>query len=154
MAKEEKKYNPNKNNEAINLEYIFDEIAKGVEIPAMEAGDTETLRLRDVVTKQLPAIQNVGSDPLVGYSTKGIDAARLAQEIGIANAFTRGDLAKMRAISKAEENAQNNYFASKNRAFEKRLGALSYYSTQGKDQYIDRFAGEVLGLGRDLYKVL
>ena len=154
MAKEKKKYNPNRNNEGINLEYIYDDLAKGVVLPAMEASDTETLRLRDVITKQLPAIQNVGSDPLVGYSTKGIDAARLAQEIGIANAFTKGDLAKMRAISKAEDIAQRNYFASKDRAFKKRLGALSYYSTQGEDQYIKRFAGEVLGLGRDLYKVL
>ena len=154
MAEEENKYNPNRNNEAINLEYIFDDIAKGVALPAMEASDTETLRLRDVITKQLPAIQNVGSDPLAGYSTKAIDAARLAQEIGIANAFTRGDVAKMKALSKAEEQAQENFFRSKNRQFEKRLGALSRYSTQGRDQYINRFAGEVLGLGRDLYKVL
>ena len=154
MAKEERKYNPNRNNEGRNLDYIFDEIAKGVALPAMEASDTETLRLRDVITKQLPGIQNVGSDPLVGYSTKGIDAARLAQEIGIANAFTKGDLAKMRAISKAEDIAQNNYFASKDRAFKKRLGALSYYTTQGKEQYINRFAGDVLGLGKDLYKIL
>ena len=154
MAKEEKKYNPNRNNEAINLDYIFDDIAKGVALPAMQAGDTETLRLRDVITKQLPAIPNVGSDPLVGYSTKGIDAARLAQEIGIANAFTRGDLVKMRAISKAEKQAQENFFRGQNRQFKKRLGALSRYSTQGKNQYINRFAGEVLGLGRDLYKVV
>ena len=154
MAEKEKKYNPNRNNEARNLDYILDDIVKGVGLPAMEASDTETLRLRDVITKQLPPIQNVGSDPLAGYSTKAIDAARLAQEIGIANAFTRGDVAKMKALSKAEEQAQENFFRSKNRQFEKRLGALSRYSTQGRDQYINRFAGEVLGLGRDLYKVL
>ena len=153
MAKEEK-YNPNLNNEPADLAAIFDPLAEGVALPAMEAADTETLRLRGIITKQLPGISNVGSDPLVGYSTKGIDAARRAQEIGIANAFTRNDLAKMRLISRAEEEGQERFFRSRDRNFKKRLGALNRYTTQGRNQYINRFAGEVLGLGRDLYKVL
>ena len=53
-----------------------------------------------------------------------------------------------------EERAQEQYFRDKNRAFEKRLSSLSRNNKLGKDYFTKRFAGQMLGMGRDLYKVL
>ena len=39
-------------------------------IPEVRKTDVETLRLRSKVAAALPPMQNVSSDPLVGYSTK------------------------------------------------------------------------------------
>lgn len=137
-----------------NLAEAQDILEKGVALPEMVAADTETLRLQGTLTKSLPAIANVGSDPLVGFSTKARDAAQLAYETGLSYADTKMMDAKMKAISKAEEKQQAKFSRSKNRAFEKRLGGLSRYNMQGNNYYTQRFAGEILGVGRDLYKVL
>ena len=149
MAEERKKITSPK-----NLAEAQEILEQGVALPAMVAADTETLRLQGTLSKPLPPIANVGSDPLVGYSTKARDAAQLAYETGLSYADTKMMNAKMKAISKAEEKQQEQFFRNKNRAFEKRLGKLSRYNTQGRNYYTQRFAGEMMGLGRDLYKVL
>ena len=139
---------------AKNLALIHEALAEGVALPALVKADTETLRLQGTLQKALPAIANVGTDPLVGYSTKAQDALQLAIETGLAYGETKANLEKQKAISKMEERAQEQYFRDKNRAFEKRLSSLSRNNKLGKDYFTKRFAGEMLGMGRDLYKVL
>ena len=142
------------NEGAKNLALIHEALAEGVALPALVKADTETLRLQGTLQKALPAIANVGTDPLVGYSTKAQDALQLAIETGLAYGETKANLDKQKAISKMEERAQERYFRDKNRAFEKRLSSLSRNNKLGKDYFTKRFAGEMLGMGRDLYKVL
>ena len=142
------------NEGAKNLALIHEALAEGVALPALVKADTETLRLQGTLQKALPAIANVGTDPLVGYSTKAQDALQLAIETGLAYGETKANLEKQKAISKMEERAQEQYFRDKNRAFEKRLSSLSRNNKLGKDYFTKRFAGEMLGMGRDLYKVL
>ena len=142
------------NEGAKNLALIHEALAEGVALPALVKADTETLRLQGTLQKALPAIANVGTDPLVGYSTKAQDALQLAIETGLAYGETKANLNKQKAISKMEERAQEQYFRDKNRAFEKRLSSLSRNNKLGKDYFTKRFAGEMLGMGRDLYKVL
>ena len=155
MAEEEKKkWSPSVNNTPKNLEEIFDVLGEGVALPAMEATDVDTLKRRGTLSKALPIISNVGSDPLAGYSTKALDAAQLAMETGLSYMDTRLMDAKMEAISKAEEKQQERFFKGKQRAFKKRLGGLSRYNQDGIDYFTRRFAGEMLGIGKDLYKVL
>ena len=139
---------------AKNLALIHEALAEGVALPALVKADTETLRLQGTLQKALPAIANVGTDPLVGYSTKAQDALQLAIETGLAYGDTKANLDKQKAISKMEERAQEQYFRDKNRAFEKRLSSLSRNNKLGKDYFTKRFAGQMLGMGRDLYKVL
>ena len=142
------------NEGAKNLALIHEALAEGVALPALVKADTETLRLQGTLQKALPAIANVGTDPLVGYSTKAQDALQLAIETGLAYGETKANLDKQKAISKMEERAQEQYFRDKNRAFEKRLSSLSRNNKLGKDYFTKRFAGQMLGMGRDLYKVL
>ena len=142
------------NEGAKNLALIHEALAEGVALPALVKADTETLRLQGTLQKALPAIANVGTDPLVGYSTKAQDALQLAIETGLAYGETKANLDKQKAISKMEERAQEQYFRDKNRAFEKRLGALSRNNRLGQNYFTRRFAGELLGMGKDLYKVL
>ena len=142
------------NEGAKNLALIHEALAEGVALPALVKADTETLRLQGTLQKALPAIANVGTDPLVGYSTKAQDELQLAIETGLAYGETKANLDKQKAISKMEERAQEQYFRDKNRAFEKRLSSLSRNNKLGKDYFTKRFAGQMLGMGRDLYKVL
>ena len=139
---------------AKKLGYILDVLEEGVALPALIKADTESLRLQNTLQKSLPAIAQVGSDPLVGYSTKAQDALQLAIEKGLAYGDTKADLKKQKIISKLEERAQEQYFRDRNKAFEKRLGFLSRGTKRGQDAFTRRFAGEMLGLGPDLYRVL
>ena len=137
-----------------NLAEANDLLEKGVALPVMLAADTETLRLQGTLNKSLPAIANVGSDPLVGYSTKAQDAAKLAYETGLSYADTKRMDAKMKAISEGEEELQEKYFRNRDRGFEKRLGSLVRGHTARKNYYTRQFAGEVFGIGPELFKVL
>lgn len=137
-----------------NLAEANDILEKGVALPAMLAADTETLRLQGTLKKSLPPIANVGSDPLVGYSTKARDAAKLAYETGLSYGDTKAMDYKMRAISKAEEQQQEKYFRNRERGMEKRLGNLVRGHTARKNYYTRQFAGEVFGIGPELFKVL
>ena len=113
------------NEGAKNLALIHEALAEGVALPALVKADTETLRLQGTLQKALPAIANVGTDPLVGYSTKAKDALQLAIETGLAYGETKANLNKQKGISKMEERAQEQYFRDRNRMFEKRLSSLS-----------------------------
>lgn len=130
------------------------QLKKGVELPSIASTDVSVLKLKDALDTRLSSMANVGSDPLSGYSMKALDAARRAQEMGIAFGVTKSQLAKQRAISNAEEKAIDNFFSQQSRANKKRLGYYSRGHTQGNDLYTKRFAGQMLGMGPDLYKVI
>ena len=93
---------------AKNLEYVFDRLQEGVALPALVKADTESLRLQNTLQKALPAIANVGSDPLVGYSTKARDALQLAIEKGLAYGETKANLNKQKAISRLKKELKSN----------------------------------------------
>lgn len=154
MAKEQKEDKKPLYPRPKNLAEANTVMEEGVALPAMLAADTETIRLQGTLNKALPPIANVGSDPLVGYSTKAQDAARLAYETGLSYADTKRMDAKMKAISKAEEEQQEKYFRNRDRGFEKRLGSLTRGHNARKNYYTRQFAGEVFGIGPDLFKVL
>ena len=48
----------------------------------------------------------------------------------------------------------DKYFKQQARANKKRLGYYSRGYVKGDDAYTRRFAGEMLGMGRDLFKVI
>ena len=154
MAKEQEEQKRQLYPRPKNLAEANEILEEGVALPAMLAADTETLRLAGTLTKALPPIANAGSDPLVGYDTKARDAAQLAYETGLSYMDTKNMDAKMNALSKAEEQGQERFFRDRDRGFKKRLGSLNRYHRGRKDYYTRQFAGEVFGMGPDLFKVL
>ena len=74
-------------------------------LPEMQAASTDALRRQAVISKALPAIDQVSSDRLVGFSTKAADALQRATEIGIANAFTKADINRRAMIAEAQDEA-------------------------------------------------
>ena len=150
MANEEKPLYPRPKN----LAEANDVLLEGVALPLMEATDVEALKRRGTISKALPPIANVGSDPLVGYSTKARDAEQLALETKLSYDDTRMMDSKMKAISEAESQQQEKYFRGRDQEFEKRLGFLNRAHNARKNYYTRQFAGEVFGMGPDLFKVL
>ena len=125
-----------------------------VALPELVQTDVNTLKLGDAIDTALPAIQQLGSDPLSGYSMKAIDAARRSAEMGLAFADTKAQLKRNEYVSDAEEKQIEKYFRHLEKTNKKRLGLYSRGYIQGDDAYIRRFAGEILGMGRDLFKVI
>ena len=139
---------------AKNLELFQEQIERGVELPELIKTDIGTLRLQDTLSKALPPVSNIGSNPLSGYSTKALDAARYAQEVGLAFGESKARLALGKAKSKADEKATEKYFKQLSRDNKKRLRAYSRGYVKQNNSFTRRFAGEMLGMGRDLFKVL
>ncbi len=125
-----------------------------VALPQIAQTDVNTLKLGDALNTALPPIRQLGSDPLSGYSMKAIDAARKSAEMGLAFADTKSQLKRNEYVSNAEEKQINKFFRQQERANKKRLGYYSRGYVQGDDAYTRRFAGEMLGMGRDLFKVI
>lgn len=125
-----------------------------VALPQLVQTDVDTLKLGDALNTALPPIRQLGSDPLSGYSMKAIDAARKSAEMGLAFADTKSQLKRNKYVSEAEEKQIDKFFRQQKRANKKRLGYYSRGYVKGDDAYTRRFAGEMLGMGRDLFKVI
>ena len=125
-----------------------------VALPQLVQTDVDTLKLGDAIDTALPPLQQLGSDPLSGYSMKAIDAAKKSAEMGLAFADTKAQLKRNKYVSEAEDKLIEKYFKQQERANKKRLGAYSRGYVKGDDAYTRRFAGEMLGMGRDLFKVI
>ena len=123
-------------------------------IPEVRKTDVETLRLRSKVSAALPPLQNVSSDPLAGYSTKAADAAQLAYETGLSYGETRANLKRNKMVSKAEDKMIERGMREMGRNAEQRRRGQQRNRVMGRNRYIGRFAGEVMGLGKDVFKVL
>ena len=121
-------------------------------IPEIPDTSVEALRLRTRVTAPLPGMANVSSDPLVGYSTKAADAEKRAYEIGLSYGDTRANLKRNRTLSKNEDRAIENSLRSMDKDTTKRMRAQQRNRVNGRNHFVSRFAGEMLGVGRDLYK--
>ena len=125
-----------------------------VALPQLVQTDVDTLKLGDAINTALPPLQQLGSDPLSGYSMKAIDAAKKAVQMGLAFGDTKAQLKRNQYVSEAEEKQIDKFFRAQERANKKRLGHYSRGYVQGDDAYTQRFAGEMLGMGRDLFKVI
>lgn len=125
-----------------------------VALPQLVQTDVETLKLGDAIRTSLPPLGQLGSDPLSGYSMKALDAAKKATEMGLAFGDTKAQLKRNQYVSEAEEKQIQKFFRQQERANKKRLGYYSRGYVQGDDSYTGRFAGEILGMGRDLFKVI
>ena len=123
-------------------------------IPEIQKTDVETLRLRSKVAASLPAMAAVSSDPLSGYSTKAADAAQLAYETGLSYDETRANLKRNKILSKAEDRMIERGMREMGKNAAKRQRAQARNRVMGRNRYTDRFAGEVMGLGKDVFKVL
>ena len=121
-------------------------------LPEMQAASVDALRRQGTLSKALPPIAQLSSERLVGYSTKAADALRLAQEIGIANAFTRADVKRREMIAQARDQAIEQALVSQSRNTARRIKQMARGQMRARDQYIKRFAGAILGVGRDLYR--
>ena len=125
-----------------------------VALPQLVQTDVDTLKLGDAIDTALPPFQQLGSDQLSGYSMKAIDAAKKSAEMGLAFADTKSQLKRNEYVSEAEDKQIEKYFKQQARANKKRLGYYSRGYVKGDDAYTRRFAGEMLGMGRDLFKVI
>ena len=125
-----------------------------IELPKLLPTDVAALKARDAVLKALPPISTVGTDPLVGYSTKAADAAQLAQNIGAAYDTTRSQLKRNREVSKKEDKLIERMIRSQGRNFSKRLDALHRNKINNRNRFTKRFAADLLGIDTSLYKIL
>jgi len=123
-------------------------------IPEIQRTDVETLRLRTGISTALPPMADVSSDPLAGYSTKGADAAQLAFETGLSYGETRANLKRRQMISKQEERMIETGMRRMGKESEKRRRGQQRNRVMGRNSYMKRFAGEVMGLGKDVFKIL
>ena len=123
-------------------------------IPEIQKTDVDTLRLRSKVAAALPAMADVSSDPLVGYSTKAADAAQLAYETGLSYDETRANLKRNKMLSKAEDRMIESGMRQMGKDAAKRQRGQARNRVMGRNRYINRYAGEVMGLGKDVFKVL
>lgn len=123
-------------------------------IPDIQKTDVDTLRLRSSVSASLPPMAVVSSDPLSGYSTKAADAAQKAYETGLSYDETRANLKRNKMLSKAEDRMIESGMREMSKSAAKRQRAQARNRVMGRNRYTDRFAGEVMGLGKDVFKVL
>ena len=123
-------------------------------IPEIQKTDVDTLRLRSKVAAALPPMADVSSDPLVGYSTKAADAAQLAYETGLSYDETRANLKRNKMVSKAEDRMIESGMRQMSKDAAKRQRGQARNRVMGRNRYINRYAGEVMGLGKDVFKVL
>lgn len=121
-------------------------------IPEIPDTSVDALRLRSRILAPLPGLADVSSDPLVGYSTKAADAERRAYEIGLSYAQTRANLKRNRLVSKQEERAIETGLRAMQKESARRMRKQQSNRIRGRDSFINRFAGEMLGVGKDLYK--
>lgn len=137
-----------------NLERHIDQLVAGVVLPEIQSVSKRELRQKDAYKLAMPPMTRVGSDALSGYSTKARDAAQLAQAIGLAYGETKAYLKRNREISKAEERNIDRNLNRRNRITRKQLKGLSSYNSTSRNRSARRFAGDYLGMGRDLIKVI
>lgn len=123
-------------------------------IPEIQDTSVNALKLYTLLGKALPAVQNVSSDPLVGYSTKAADAAQLAYETGLAFGETRANLKRNKLVSQGEDRAIEQGLKSMEKDSAKRMRAQQRNRVNNRNRLTDRFAGEILGVGNDVYKRL
>lgn len=121
-------------------------------IPEILDTSVDALRLRTRINTALPAMGDVSSDPLVGYSTKAADAAQKAYEIGLSYADTRANLKRNKMVSKAEDRAIESGLKAMDKDTAKRMRGQQRNKINNRDRFVSRFAGEILGVGKDVYK--
>lgn len=121
-------------------------------IPEIPDTSVEALRLRTRVSAPMPGMADVSSDPLVGYSTKAADAAKKAYEIGLSYGDTRANLKRNKVLSRNENRAIESSLRAMDKDTAKRMRAQQRNKVNGRDRFVSRFAGEILGVGKDLYK--
>ena len=73
------------------------------ELPEIQEQSTLALRLRGTIEKQLPGIPQVDTADLLGYNSRAIEAARLAEAIGIAFEISRRQKMIMAARAREED---------------------------------------------------
>ena len=121
-------------------------------IPQIPDTSVEALRLRTRVSAPMPGMADVSSDPLVGYSTKAADAAKKAYEIGLSYGDTRANLKSNKVLSRNENRAIESSLRAMDKDTAKRMRAQQRNKVNSRDRFVSRFAGEILGVGKDLYK--
>ena len=139
---------------ARDLEKYIDRVAEGIVLPELGEKGLGQLRQQDAVAMALPPVTNAGTDPFVGFSTKARDAALYADQQRIAYAQTRAQLKRNAEVSKAEERAIDRAFKRASTRNKKVLGNVSRAYVRGRNRSAQRMAGEGLGMGPDLFKVL
>ncbi len=71
------------------------------DLPEIQEQSTRAVRLRGTIQKQLPGIPTLNTSDLLGYNPREIEAARLAEAIGIAFEISRRQ--KMISAARARE---------------------------------------------------
>ena len=123
-------------------------------IPSIPDTSVNALKLRTRINTALPAMADASSDPLAGYSTKAADAAQKAFEIGLSYEDTRANLKRNKMVSKGEDRAIEAGLRSMDKQTAKQMRGQQRNKINNRDRFVSRFAGEILGVGKDLYKRL
>ena len=137
-----------------NLEQYVDKVAEGIVLPKLGETGVGALKQQDAVDMALPPLRNIGSDPLVGYSTKALDAAMYAAQQRAAYAQTRAQLKRNQEVSKYEEKTIERGIKKAGRMNKTILGNISRATVRSRDSTARRMAMDGLGIDRSLFKVI
>ena len=139
---------------AKDLERYIDKVAEGIVLPTIKDVGLGALKQQAAVSMALPAMSGVSSDAMYGNNPKAEEAALRNYQLGVAHGITKNQLKRNALVSKAEEQSIEKNYRRDSRLSKKRLGIISRNNVKGKNRYANRFAGEVLGIDRDLHRIL
>jgi hypothetical protein len=136
------------------IDSIYKSLEEGVELPNIKGVDVQYLDALLRARSALPRVLSIDSDKLRGFNSKEIDAAKYAQELGLAFADNRANLNRSELIARKKSLAIDRYFKALETQYRNRLALLSRSNQRNKNLFMRRFAGELLGVSSELYKII
>ena len=139
---------------AKDLERYIDKVAEGIVLPTIKDVGLGALKQQAAVSMALPSMSSASSDSMYGNNPKAEEAALRNYQLGIAHGITKDQLKRNALVSKAEEQSIEKNHRRNTRLNKKRLGIISRQNVRGKNRHANRFAGDILGMGPSLHKIL
>jgi hypothetical protein len=136
------------------IDSIYKSLEEGVELPNIKGVDVQYLDALLRARSELPRVLSIDSDKLRGFNSKEIDAEKYAQELGLAFADNRANLNHSELIARKKSLAIDRYFKALETQYRNRLALLSRSNQRNKNLFMRRFAGELLGVSSELYKII
>jgi hypothetical protein len=136
------------------IDSIYKSLDAGVELPNIKGVDVQYLDALLRARSALPRVLSIDSDRLRGFNSKELDAAKYSQEIGLAFSDNRANLNRSELIARKKSLAIDRYFKALETQYRNRLALLSRSNQRNKNLFMRRFAGELLGVSSELYKII
>lgn len=136
------------------IDRIYKSLDKGVELPNIKGIDVQYLDALLRARSALPRILSIDTDRLRGYNSREIEAAQYAKEIGLAFADNRANIQRGQIAARQKSMAIDRYFKALETQYRNRLAMMSRSNQRNKNQFMRRFAGELLGMTSELYSII